>query len=72
MTNSVDFTFFYIFFIVFLKNEGKFGKNHAENIKNTGNFCIFTCDFYKIVFFDFLITDFLTLSYSILFFMKRR
>jgi len=55
-----------------LKNEGKFGKNHAENIKNTGNFCIFTCDFYKIVFFDFLITDFLTLSYSILFFMKRR
>jgi hypothetical protein len=53
-----------------LKNEGKFGKNHAENIKITGNFCIFTCDFQKIMFFDFSIPDFLTLSHSTPFFVK--
>jgi len=53
-----------------LKNEGKFGKNHVENTKITGNFCIFTCDFQKNAFFRFFISDFLTLLYSTPFFVN--
>lgn len=35
-----------------------FSKNYPENEKITGNFFIFTCDYAKILFFDFFILTF--------------